>query len=52
MAYLAEEYTAQGQFFLWLSIVMGCALWLLCDVVLARFSRLYRKKWRGKLFRR
>ena len=51
MTYLAEEYAAEGQLLLIVTVILGCVVWLLCDKVLARFSLLYRKKWRAKFFR-
>ena len=52
MGYLAAEYTAAGQAMLLLMAAMGGVVWLLFDRVLARFTLLYRKKWRRKLFPR
>lgn len=51
MAYLAAEYAAEGKAMLLITVFLGCVVWLLCDKVLGRFSLLYRKKWRAKLFR-
>jgi len=51
MTQLAEEYTAEGKVVLAITVLLGCVVWLLCDKVLGRFSLLYRKKWRAKLFR-
>lgn len=51
MGYLVQEYTAGGQLMLWVMVVLGGVLWLLCDKVLGRFSLLYRRQWRGKIFR-
>lgn len=51
MTYLLSEYTAGGQLMLLVTILLGCAVWLLLDQLLQRFTLLYRKKWRGKFFR-
>ena len=51
MAYLAEEYAAEGQALLAVTAVLACIVWLLLDRVLQRFTLLYRRKWRGKIFR-
>lgn len=50
MGHLAAEYAAGGQALLLITIALGCVVWLLFDKALCRFSLLYRKKWRGKLF--
>ena len=49
MGYLAEEF-AGGQILLLITALLGCVVWLLFDKVLLRFTLLYRRKWRGKLF--
>ncbi|MBE6918616.1 MAG: hypothetical protein E7469_02900 [Ruminococcaceae bacterium] len=51
MEYLAEEYTGGGQILLLVTVLLGCVIWLLFDKVLQRFTLLYRRRWRGKLFR-
>ena len=51
MGYIAAEYTSGGQVMLLAMAVMGGAIWLLFDKVLARFTLLYHKKWRKKLLR-
>ena len=49
---LAAEYTAAGQIMVAGMVLMGGVIWLLFDKVLARFTVLYHKKWRKKLFPR
>lgn len=51
MTEIAAEYAAGGQVLLVLTAALACAVWLLFDKVLLRFTLLYRRKWRGKLFR-
>ena len=51
MTYLAAEYAAEGRVLLALTAVLAGMVWLLFDKVLLRFTTIYRRKWRGKLFR-
>lgn len=51
MTYITAEYAAGGQILLALTVALACAVWLLFDKALLRFTLLYRRKWRGKLFR-
>ncbi len=48
---IARDYAGESTAILTVTAVLGCAVWLLCDMVLARFSALYRQKWRGKIFK-
>lgn len=48
---IAQDYAGESTAILAVTAVLGCAVWLLCDMVLARFTLLYRQKWRGKIFR-
>ena len=50
MADIAAEYAAGGQVLLTITLVLACVVWLLFDKVLRRFTLLYRRKWRNKLF--
>ena len=52
MTYLAAEYAAEGRLLLALTVALAFVVWLLFDKVLLRFTLLYRRKWRGRLFRR
>ena len=45
---LEETYTAA---MLAILLVLGSAVWLMVDILLQRFTHLYRKKLRGKIFR-
>ena len=51
MTALAEDYANEGTVLLVITAVLGCAVWVLCDMVLARFTQLYRHKLHGKIFR-
>lgn len=51
MGDLASEFQTTSLMVLLAMLVLGCALFLLCDVVLARMTLLYRRKLRGKLFK-
>lgn len=51
MTALAEDYAAEGTVLLVITAVLGCVVWVLCDMVLARFTQLYRHKLHGKIFR-
>lgn len=50
MGYLADEYAAEGQAVLAVTVVLACIVWLLLDNVLQRFTKLYHRKWRRKIF--
>ena len=50
MTYIAEEY-AGVQGLLAASILAGCLLWFIFDLVLDKFSLLYRTRWHKKLFK-
>ena len=50
MTYLAAEYGG-GLLLLAVTAVLAGIVWLLFDKVLQRFTLLYRRKWRSKIFR-
>ena len=50
MTYLAAEYGG-GLLLLAATVVLAAIVWLLFDKVLQRFTLLYRRKWRRKIFR-